>query len=152
MVTIRINGAPHEGAEASRNLLSFIRFDVGLTGTKYGCGEGVCGACTIHEDGRAVRACMIPIAEARGRRFTTIEGLGAPRLHAVQRAWLEHDVAQCGYCQPGMIMASKSMLARIPKPTDEDINREITNICRCGTYYEIRRAIHRAAGTTAGTR
>lgn len=128
-------------------LLWVLRDHANLTGTKFGCGIGQCGACTVHVDGRAQRSCVTPVAAISGRTITTIEGL-APNddeLHAVQKAWLEFDVPQCGYCQAGQIMATADLLARIPNPTDEEIDANMTNICRCGTYARIRKAIHRAA-------
>ena len=127
-------------------LLWVLRDQLGLTGTKYGCGAGICGACTVHRDGHAVRSCSITLAEAEGGSFTTIEGLSPDRSHPVQRAWLAEDVAQCGYCQPGMIMAVAALLSRHPKPADSDIDEALADmVCRCGTYLRIRRAVHRAA-------
>lgn len=128
-------------------LLWILRDTLGLTGTKYGCGIGACGACTIHQNGKAVRACQIPAAEAAGKSFTTIEGLSGSGNHPCQRAWIEEDVAQCGFCQPGMIMTAAAMLKETPSPTDEDIDLVMSNsVCRCGTYQRMRRAIKRAAG------
>ena len=122
-----------------------LRDHIGLTGTKYGCGIAQCGACTVHMDGMAVRSCSVPISLADGKQITTIEGLAQNgTLHKVQKAWVDHDVPQCGYCQSGMIMAVAALLKDKPKPSDEDINREITNICRCGTYQQVREAIHAA--------
>ena len=130
----------------STPLLWVIREQVGLTGTKYGCGIAQCGACTVHIDGAAVRSCSLPVSEAVGKQITTIEGLAANGvLHKVQKAWIDHEVPQCGYCQCGMIMAVAALLKEKPKPTDADINREITNICRCGTFQQVRAAIHAAA-------
>ena len=127
-------------------LLWVIRDELGLTGTKFGCGIAQCGACTVHVEGQAVRSCVMPLSAVSGREVTTIEGLAEPEaLHAVQLAWIEEQVPQCGYCQPGMIMAVSAFLAANPSPTDTDIDRAITNICRCGTYPRVRRAIHRAA-------
>jgi isoquinoline 1-oxidoreductase alpha subunit len=127
-------------------LLWVIRDVLGLTGTKYSCGIAQCGACTVHLDGGAVRSCSVPVAAVSGRRVKTIEDLANPQSSsAVQQAWIEHQVPQCGYCQSGMIMAVEAMLNRNPNPSDEEIDREITNICRCGTYPRIRKAIHRAA-------
>ena len=128
-------------------LLWYLRDHARLTGTKYGCGAGLCGACTVHVDGQPVRSCTVPLSRLEGRRVMTIEGLGSSRLHAVQRAWIEEDVAQCGYCQAGQIMAAVALLATNPHPTDADIDA-LENVCRCGTYVRIRRAIHRAAGDT----
>ena len=127
-------------------LLWAIREQVGLTGTKYGCGVAQCGACTVHLDGAAVRSCVVPVAAAEGKKITTIEGLASgATLHKVQQAWLEHEVPQCGYCQAGMIMAVAALLKDTPKPTDADIDAKITNICRCGTFQQVRQAIHAAA-------
>lgn len=127
-------------------LLWVLREQAGLTGTKFGCGIGACGACTVHVSGSAVRSCLVPVSGASGRSITTIEGLAqADRPHAVQATWVAHQVPQCGYCQSGMIMAVAALLARIPAPTDTDIDASITNICRCGTYERIRRAIHALA-------
>ena len=127
-------------------LLWVIRDHLDMTGTKFGCGIGQCGACTIHLDGRAQRACVMPVGGIAGRSITTIEGLAnGQELHPVQKAWLELDVPQCGYCQAGQIMSAAALLERIPSPSDEQINRNHTNICRCGTYPRIRKAIHRAA-------
>ena len=138
--------------EGDTPLLWVLRDTLGLTGTKYGCGEGVCGACTIHEDGRAVRACLIPIEDARGRRFTTIEGLaGGRELHPVQRAWLDQDVAQCGFCQPGMIMTAAALLRENPDASDAEIDEAMSSsVCRCGTYTRMRAAIRQAARAVAG--
>jgi aerobic-type carbon monoxide dehydrogenase small subunit (CoxS/CutS family) len=128
-------------------LLWVLRDVIGLTGTKFGCGAGQCGACTVHLDGAPVRSCSVPLSAAAGRRVTTIEGLSANRAHALQRAWIELDVPQCGYCQSGQLMAAAALLARNPSPTDADIDAAMDgNICRCGTYQRIRAAIHLAAG------
>jgi isoquinoline 1-oxidoreductase alpha subunit len=147
MAKLNINGKVRDvQAEADTPLLWVIREQVGLTGTKYGCGIAQCGACTIHIDGVAVRSCATPVAAAVGKQITTIEGLAVNGvLSKVQKAWLDHDVPQCGYCQAGMIMAVTSLLKEKPKPTDADINNAITNICRCGTYQQVRAAIHAAA-------
>src|SRR5205085_611563 len=127
-------------------LLWVLREQLGLTGTKYGCGIAQCGACTVHIDGVAVRSCSLPVSGAEGKKITTIEGLAqGGRLHPIQQAWLEYDVPQCGYCQSGMIMAVAALLMEKAKPTDADINAAITNICRCGTFQEVRAAIHAAA-------
>jgi len=127
-------------------LLWAIRDFVGLKGTKFGCGIAQCGACTVHLDGQPVRSCVVPVAAVRGQRITTIEGIGTPdHLHAVQQAWIDEQVPQCGYCQSGQIMAAVSLLKMKPNPTDEDIDNAMTNLCRCGTYLRIRKAIHRAA-------
>jgi isoquinoline 1-oxidoreductase subunit alpha len=126
-------------------LLWVVRDVLGLKGTKFGCGQAMCGACTLHVNGEAVRSCSYAAKFAEGKNVTTIEGLiSGDKLHAVQQAWLDEKVPQCGYCQPGFIMATASLLEKIPTPTDEEINDNITNICRCGTYYRIRKAIHRA--------
>jgi isoquinoline 1-oxidoreductase alpha subunit len=124
-----------------------IRDHLQLTGTKFGCGAGECGSCMVHINGRARKACMLPVQSVAGRSITTIEGLAPDEstLHPVQQAWLEHDVPQCGYCQAGQIMAAVDFLERYPQPTDKDIDENIDNLCRCGTYVRIRKAIHRAA-------
>jgi isoquinoline 1-oxidoreductase subunit alpha len=147
MVALNINGQTHEvDVEPDTPLLWVLRDTIGLTGTKYGCGIAQCGACTVHMDGTAVRSCSVPISLVEGKQITTIEGLAQNgRLHKVQEAWIEHDVPQCGYCQSGMIMAVAALLKDNPKPTDADINREITNICRCGTFQQVREAVHAAA-------
>jgi isoquinoline 1-oxidoreductase alpha subunit len=127
-------------------LLWAIREQVGLTGTKYGCGIAQCGACTVHLDGAAVRSCVVPVSAAEGKKVTTIEGLASGgTLHKVQQAWLDHEVPQCGFCQAGMIMAVAALLKDKPRPTDADIDSGITNICRCGTFQQVREAIHAAA-------
>jgi len=147
MIHLSINGKTHQvDVEPNTPLLWVIREQVGLTGTKYGCGIAQCGACTVHMDGAAVRSCGIPVSAAVGKRITTIEGLAKGKvLHKVQKAWLDHDVPQCGYCQSGMIMAAAALLAAKPKPTNADIDANITNICRCGTFQQVRAAIHAAA-------
>jgi isoquinoline 1-oxidoreductase alpha subunit len=147
MIRLSINGKTHEvDVDPSTPLLWVLREQVGLTGTKYGCGVALCGACTVHIDGAAVRSCSQPVSAAAGKRITTIEGLAAGGvLHKVQKAWLDHEVPQCGYCQPGMIMAVAALLKEKPKPTDADISSRITNICRCGTFQQVRAAIHAAA-------
>ncbi len=146
MIRFTLNGESYTfpGA-ADTPLLWVLRDDANLTGAKYGCGGGLCGACTVHVDGKASRACVLPIKAVEGRSVTTIEGLSRDASHPVQRAWREADVPQCGYCQSGQIMAVASMLKRVPSPSDDDIDRQHTNICRCGTYTRIRKAIHRAA-------
>jgi aerobic-type carbon monoxide dehydrogenase small subunit (CoxS/CutS family) len=127
-------------------LLWVLRDHLGLTGTKFGCGMGICGACTVHDGKKAVRSCQIAASDAAERTFTTIEGLGKAGLHPCQRAWIEEDVAQCGYCQPGMIMEASALLAGKPRPTDAEIDGVMSeHVCRCGTYNRMRRAIHRAA-------
>jgi len=148
MARITINGQTHNiDVEPDTPLLWVIRENVGLTGTKYGCGVAQCGACTVHIDGMgAVRSCSLPVSAAEGMSITTIEGLAQNGvLHKVQQAWVAHDVPQCGYCQAGMVMAVVQLLKDKPKPSDEDIDREITNICRCGTFQQVREAIHTAA-------
>ena len=147
MSRLTVNGQPHTvDADPDTPPLWVLRDHVGLTGTKYGCGIAQCGACTVHMDGMAVRSCSVPVSLADGKQITTIEGLAQNgTLHKVQKAWIEHDVPQCGYCQSGMIMAVAALLKDKPKPTDADIDREITNICRCGTYQQVREAIHTAA-------
>jgi isoquinoline 1-oxidoreductase alpha subunit len=146
MITLRINGSEHQlDIEPDMPLLWALRNEVGLTGTKYGCGIAQCGACTVMLDGKAIRSCSFTVSAAQGKDIVTIEGLGANgKPHPVQAAWAEEDVPQCGYCQSGQIMATVALLKDKPKPTDADIDA-ITNICRCGTYVRIRRAIHRAA-------
>ena len=147
MVRLNINGKDYDiDVEPDTPLLWAIRENVGLTGTKYGCGIAQCGACTVHVDGAATRSCMFPVSSAVGTKISTIEGLAQNGiLHKVQQAWIEHDVPQCGYCQSGQIMAAVELLKNKPKPTDADIDREMTNICRCGTFQQIRAAIHAAA-------
>jgi isoquinoline 1-oxidoreductase subunit alpha len=146
MVRLTVNGKQHEiDVEPDTPLLWVIREQLGMTGTKYGCGIAQCGACTVHLNGQAVRSCSLPVSEAEGKQVTTIEGLANDgALHKVQKAWLDQDVPQCGYCQTGMIMAVAALLQEKPKLTDADIDRELTNICRCGTYQQIRAAIHAA--------
>jgi isoquinoline 1-oxidoreductase subunit alpha len=147
MIRLTINGKPYEvDVEEDTPLLWVIREQVGLTGTKYGCGIAQCGACTVHVDGMAVRSCSMQVSEAVGKQVTTVEGLAANgTVHKVQAAWVAHDVPQCGYCQSGMIMAAAALLAENPKPTDADIDAAMTNICRCGTFQQVRAAIHDAA-------
>jgi isoquinoline 1-oxidoreductase alpha subunit len=147
MISLTINGKAHNiDVEPDTPLLWAIRESVGLTGTKYGCGVAQCGSCTVHVDGVAMRSCSVPVSAVAGKRITTIEGLAENgTLHKVQKAWLEHEVPQCGYCQSGMIMAVAALLKDKPKPTDADINNAITNICRCGTFQQVRAAIHAAA-------
>lgn len=142
-----VNGREIEtDAAGDTPLLWVLRDHLGMTGTKYGCGVALCGACTVHVDGQATRSCVLPLAAVAGRRITTIEGLSTDRSHAVQQAWLELDVPQCGYCQSGQIMSAAALLAANPAPTDADIDATMSgNICRCGTYSRIRKAIHRAA-------
>ncbi len=131
--------------EPEMPLLWLLRDELGLVGTKFGCGAGLCGACTVLVDGEATRSCQTPVRAIEGKSVMTIEGLGAKELHAVQKAWIEHDAPQCGYCQSGQVMAAVALLARNPNPSDDDIDAGMTNICRCGTYPRMRAAIHRAA-------
>ena len=147
MPSLKINGRTVEvDAEPDTPLLWVLRDHLGMVGTKYGCGIAQCGACTVHIDGEAVRSCSLPVSAAEGKQIVTIEGLAAgSTLHKVQKAWIDHDVPQCGYCQAGMIMAVAALLKDKPKPTDADINDTITNICRCGTFQQVRAAIHAAA-------
>jgi isoquinoline 1-oxidoreductase alpha subunit len=147
MITLEINGARHElDADPAMPLLWALRDLLGLTGTKYGCGKALCGACTIHLDGAPVRACITPLSAVAGRRVTTIEGLSPDGSHPVQRAWTELDVVQCGYCQSGQIMAAAALLADTPAPTDMQIDTALDgNLCRCGTYQRIRAAVKRAS-------
>jgi len=147
MANLTINGQKIDvDVEADTPLLWVIRENVGLTGTKYGCGIAQCGACTVHIDGVATRSCSVVVGDAVGKQITTIEGLAdKAKLHKVQQAWIDHDVPQCGYCQSGMIMAVAALLKEKPKPTDKDIDEAITNICRCGTFQQAREAIHAAA-------
>jgi isoquinoline 1-oxidoreductase alpha subunit len=150
MVTIKVNGTAHNlDLEPEMPLLWVLRNEVGLTGTKYGCGIGACGACTVLIEGVAMRSCQIALSQAQGKEIVTIEGLSPDgRSHPVQAAWIAEDVPQCGYCQSGQILAAVSLLKRKPRPSDADINA-ISNICRCGTYVRVRRAIKRAAGIKA---
>jgi isoquinoline 1-oxidoreductase alpha subunit len=147
MASLTINGQSHTvDVEPDTPLLWVLRDTLGMTGTKFGCGIAQCGACTVHVDGVATRSCSVPLAAVDGKQITTIEGLAVNgMLTKVQAAWLEHDVPQCGYCQAGMIMAVSALLKDKPKPTDADIDAAITNICRCGTYQQVRQAIHTAA-------
>jgi len=146
MITLTVNGKPHAvDVEPSTPLLWVLRDTLELTGTKFGCGVALCGACTLHVDGEATRSCSVPVSAVQGKRIVTIEGLSADGSHPVQKAWIAHDVPQCGYCQPGVIMTVAALLRTKARPTDADIDREITNICRCGTYARIRQAIHTAA-------
>ncbi len=150
MARFTLNGKPtNVEVDAATPLLWVLREQVGLTGTKYGCGVAQCGACTVHVNGEPIRSCATPVSEVEGKRVVTIEGLAQKgTLNRIQKAWLEHDVPQCGYCQSGMIMAATALLAKKPNPTDADINASITNICRCGTFQQVREAIHTAAKTT----
>jgi isoquinoline 1-oxidoreductase alpha subunit len=149
MISFELNSKPVSfDGDPDMPLLWALRDHLDHKGTKFGCGMGLCGACTVHIDGQALRSCIMPMSSIEGKKVRTIEGLAENdglQLHPVQQAWLELDVSQCGYCQPGQIMATVDLLNRIPNPTDEDIDRELTNICRCGTYVRLRKAIHRAA-------
>ena len=148
---LNVNGKEHDlgNIDASTPLLWVLRDHLNLVGTKYGCGVAQCGACTVHLNGTPTRACVLPVSSAVGQKVTTIEGLASDgKLNAVQQAWIDHDVAQCGYCQAGQIMSATALLQRTPKPTDADIDAAMSgNLCRCGTYIRIRKAIHAAAGT-----
>ncbi len=147
MLQLNINGKSHQvDVEPDTPLLWVIREQVGLTGTKYGCGVAQCGACSVHINGELVRSCAMPVSAAAGKAITTIEGLSPDSSHPVQKAWAAIDVPQCGYCQSGQIMAAVSLLKKKPQPTDKDIDEAMTNICRCGTYQRIRAAVHMAAG------
>jgi isoquinoline 1-oxidoreductase subunit alpha len=147
MIELKVNGHSYQvDVEPETPLLWALRENVGLTGTKYGCGIAQCGACTVHVDGQPVRSCTLQVGDATGKEITTIEGLATGgTLHKVQRAWIANDVPQCGFCQSGMIMAAVALLKEKPKPTDADINEAMTNICRCGTFQQVRAAIHDAA-------
>jgi len=150
MFSLRINGKTYSvDVEPETPLLWVLRDTIGLTGTKFGCGMALCGACTVHVNGQAVRSCVQPVSQVGRKEITTIEGLSPDAQHPLQVAWREGDVPECGYCQPGQIMAAAALLAKNPNPTDADITREITNLCRCGTYPRIRQAIHRAAQLAA---
>jgi isoquinoline 1-oxidoreductase alpha subunit len=146
MTKIVVNGVARTvDAPTDTPLLWVLRDDLGLTGTKFGCGAGLCGACTVHVNGQPQRSCIVTIGSVEGAKVRTIEGLSKDRSHVVQQAWIAEQVPQCGYCQSGMIMASVALLERKPKPTDADIEEAVTNICRCGTYQRVKAAIHRAA-------
>ena len=148
MIKLKVNGSDHAlDADPDMPLLWALRDLLGLTGTKFGCGEALCGACTVHLDGQAVRACVTPLRRADGRAVTTIEGLSKAGDHPLQKAWVEAGVPQCGYCQAGQIMSAAALLAAKPKPTEGDIDRALAgNLCRCGTYVRIRNAVKKAAG------
>ncbi len=147
-ITLSVNGKEHSlDIDPAMPLLWALRDGLGLVGPKYGCGEGVCGTCTVHVDGEARRSCLLTVSQVVDHQITTIEGLSAEGTHPLQQAWLAENVAQCGYCQPGQIMAAAALLAKNPQPTDADIDAAMSgNLCRCGTYQRIRRAIHRVAG------
>jgi aerobic-type carbon monoxide dehydrogenase small subunit (CoxS/CutS family) len=155
MIKLTVNGQSRDVDVADDTpLLWVLRDTLGMTGTKYGCGMALCGACTVHLDGAPIRSCSTPVSAAAGKAITTIEGLSSDRSHPVQKAWMEIDVPQCGYCQSGQIMSAAALLAKTPNPTDADIDAAMSgNLCRCGTYPRIRKAIHRAAqlGGSAGT-
>ena len=148
MITFTLNGKPVQvDVPRQMPLLWVIRDTLGQTGTKFGCGAGLCGACTVHVDGQAIRSCITDVGTVEGQAVTTIEGLGKGKLHVLQEAWLAEDVAQCGYCQPGQIMSAAALLAAKPRPTDAEIDEALSgNLCRCGTYPRIRAAVRRAAG------
>jgi isoquinoline 1-oxidoreductase alpha subunit len=152
MIALTVNGQVRQvDAEPGKPLLWVLREDLNIVGPKFGCGVAACGACTVHVDGAAVRSCSFPLGEAAGKAVVTIEGLPENgRLHAVQRAWIENQVPQCGYCQPGFIMAAAALLATNATPSDSEIDAVLSNICRCGTYSAIRRAVHRAAAILGG--
>ena len=153
MISFEVNGGPAGfDGDGETPLLWVLRDHLQLRGSKFGCGIGVCGACSVHIDGAVQRSCGVPVSAVAGRAVTTIEGLAidAETLHPVQQAWLELDVPQCGYCQAGQLMVAAELLKRRPHPTDADINRNMTNLCRCGTYVRMRKAIHRAAELQAG--
>jgi len=147
-IRLRVNGEPRElDVDPEMPLLWAIRDVLGLTGTKYGCGQALCGACTVHLDGDAVRSCVTPVRRAADREVTTIEGLSPDGSHPLQRAWAEVTVPQCGFCQPGQIMAAAALLAKRPRPSDDEIDRSMGgNLCRCGTYLRVRAAVKKAAG------
>ena len=144
---LNVNGrVQNVDVEEDMPLLWVLRDELKLAGTKYGCGIAQCGACTVHVDGVATRSCVTPVASVAGKKIVTIEGMGARGISRVQKAWIENDVPQCGYCQSGMMMAAAALLAKNPKPTDADIEANVTNLCRCGTYARVKKAIHAAAG------
>ena len=146
MTSFRLNGKPVSvDVDPEKPLLWVIREDLGLAGTKYGCGKALCGACTVHIEGGVQRSCSVPISDVEGKSVLTVEGLSNDRSHKLQQAWIEHAVPQCGYCQSGMLMAAAGLLATNTAPSDADIDAAITNICRCGTYHRIRAAIKAAA-------
>ena len=150
MLKLTVNGRTHSvDVEPEMPLLWVLRDQLSLLGTKYGCGIAVCGACTVHVDGEPVRSCSLPVSAAVGKKVVTIEGLSARGLHRVQKAWIEHEVPQCGYCQTGMIMAAAALLAKNSKPTDADIDATMTNLCRCGTYARVKKAVLALAADSA---
>ena len=150
MLKLTVNGRTHDlDVEPGMPLLWVLRGELALNGTKYGCGIAVCGACTVLVDGEPVRSCALPVSAAVGRKIVTIEGLAGKGLHRIQKAWIEHEVPQCGYCHTGIIMSTAALLAKKPKPTDADIDATMTNLCRCGTYARVRKAIHALAAESA---
>ncbi len=149
MQQLNVNGRTHSvDVEPEMPLLWVLRDHLNLPGTKYGCGISLCGACTVHVDGAAVRSCSLPVSSVAGKKIVTIEGLSRRGLHRIQQAWIENQVPQCGYCQTGMIMSAAALLAKKPMPSDADIDETMTNLCRCGTYARVRKAIHSAAGVS----
>jgi len=150
-IHLKVNGIAHDlDVDETTPLLWVLRDELGLKGTKFGCGKGLCGACSVHVNGEVARSCSLPVKFADGASITTIEGLRTVEaLHHVQQAWIDEQVPQCGYCQPGFIMAAVNLLDKKPRPTDTDIDHSVTNLCRCGTYERVRKAIHRAAKTAA---
>jgi isoquinoline 1-oxidoreductase subunit alpha len=149
MTTFTVNGRPATIADAQMPLLLALREPLGLSGTKFGCGKGLCGACTVHIDGQPMRSCVIPVSAVEGKAVLTIEGLSPDRSHLLQRAWLALDVVQCGYCQSGMLMSAAALLKAKPNPSDADIDAAMTNLCRCATYHRVREAIKLAARGSA---
>ena len=150
MLELNVNGRTHSvDVEPEMPLLWVLRDHLNLPGTKYSCGISLCGACTVHVDGEALRSCSLPVASVVGKKIVTIEGLAPRGLHRIQEAWIAHQVPQCGYCQTGMIMSAAALLAKNPSPTDADIDQTMTNLCRCGTYARVKNAIHSAAGVSA---
>lgn len=150
---LNVNGRAHDvDVEPDMPLLWVLRDELKMAGTKYGCGVSQCGACTVHVDGAPVRSCVTPVSTVAGKKIVTIEGLGGRGLHKVQKAWIEHEVPQCGYCQTGMIMSAAALLAKNPKPSDADIDEAMSNMCRCGTYARVRSAIHSLAGEKAAVK
>lgn len=146
MLKLHVNGRLHEiDIEPEMPLLWVLRDHLNLPGAKYGCGVSLCGACTVHVDGEPVRSCTLPVANVVGKKIVTIEGLSEKGVHRLQQAWIDHEVPQCGYCQTGMIMSAAALLAKKPQPTDADIDESMTNLCRCGTYARVRKAIHAVA-------
>ena len=152
MLELNVNGRAHRiDVEPEMPLLWALRDHLNLPGTKYGCGVSACGACTVHVDGQAVRSCTLPVTNAVGKKIVTIEGLSQAGLHRIQQAWIEHEVPQCGYCQPGMMMSAAALLAANPKPTDAEIDAAMTNLCRCGTYARVRKAIQALAAASGAS-